>query len=406
MALFRYLALDAQGRAIQGTTDAGTPAEARAVLRAQGLHATRLDPYLKDASQESGALRWVRSGSGRSLERLAAFSRQMAMLLKAGLPLAQALDVLATQFEERVLRDLARDLAVRVREGAALDEALAAHPDHFPPLFVAIARAGAASGQLGAVLGTLSGFYLRKKRLHDRVVSALTYPALMCAIGGLVLVFLLAYVVPKVTTVLIEQQRALPWPTEALLYVSTSIQEFWWALLLGIGFAAWLVSAVLRSAAGRRALDGLALRIPVAGELLRKQAIAHWADTMGHLLQSGLPVAQSLGIAREAVANRVLAADVQKLEQRVLDGSSLSEALKASAFLPPAVGFAAGVGEESGDLAGVLKEIAESYHEEVNLVSSRLTDLVNPIMIVALGLVVGFIVAAILLPITDFSQVQ
>ncbi|MCZ7648082.1 MAG: type II secretion system F family protein [Planctomycetota bacterium] len=406
MALFRYVALDAHGRTVKGTADAGTPAEIRAALRSQGLHTTRLEPFVRTTSRGPVHLPdWLASG-GRQLDRLAAFSRQLAMLLKAGLPLAQALDVLGRQLEERCLRELAQDLAVRVREGDSLDAALAAHPRAFPKLFVAVARAGAASGQLGPVLSTMAAFYTRKKRLRDKVVSALTYPALMCGIGFLVLAFLMAFVVPKVTAVLLEQQRVLPWPTEVLLALSGLIQDYWWALLLGMGWLGWIFSVLLRSERGRRGLDRILLAVPVIGELLRKQAIAHWADTMSHLLASGLPAAQALSIAHEALGNRVLAADLSQLERRILEGQSLSEALKASAFLPPAVGFAAGVGEESGDLAGVLREIAEGYHEEVGLVAGRLTDLVNPILIVVLGLLVGFIVAAILLPITDFSQVQ
>jgi len=412
MALYRYEALDLSGKAVRGTTDAGTPSEARAALREKGFHATSLELAVSiiekgtaQARSNSSPSAW-RYLSGNRLEILSGFSRHLAMLLKAGLPVAQSLNVMSEQVEDHKFRETVQDLAVRVREGASLDQALAMHPSYFPELYICVAKAGAASGSLAHVLGEISTYYTRQKRLRDRVVSALTYPALMASIGVVVLVFLMAFVVPKVTSVLLEQKRALPWPTEILLFTSAVIEEWWWALLLAGGFCLWLYSAISRTDKGRYAIDTLLLRIPVLGDLFRKQAVARWADTMSNLLFSGIPVAQALTVVRGALGNRVLSEDVERLEKAVVEGRDLSEAIKESKALPKSIGFVVGVGEESGELSRVLKEVAESYNEEVEIVSGRLTDLVNPILIVFLGLVVGFIVAAILLPITDFSQVQ
>jgi len=216
----------------------------------------------------------------------------------------------------------------------------------------------------------------------------------------------LRFVVPKGTAVLLEQKRALPWPTQALLATSNFIQDWWWALIAAGALSAWCMSIVLRSESGRRTFDRLLLSLPVIGDLFRKQAVARWADTMSNLLQSGIPVAQSLSVVKGALGNRVLAEDVEALEKAIIDGKDLSAALKGSKALPQSIAFAVGVGEESGELARVLRDVAQSYNEEVELVSGRLTDLVNPVSIVFLGLLVGFIVAAILLPITDFSNVQ
>ncbi len=407
MALYRYEALDAGGKTVRGTMDAGTPAEARASLRDRGLHAKQLEtaiaPPAKSKGAQSAFPTW-RSFSGRRLDLLSEFSRHMSMLLKTGLPLAQSLSVLSEQVEDKKFQEVLEDLAVRVREGASLDEAMAVHSGYFPELAVCVVRAGAASGSLPQILNELSAYYLRQKRLRDKVVSALTYPALMCAIGAVVLICLMTFVVPKVTAVLLEQKRALPWPTELLLFISDSIQNWWWAILgvTALGFI--VIRALLRTETGARGYDRLLLSIPILGNLFRKQAVARWADTMANMLSSGIAVAQALAVVRNAVGNRVLSQEVMKLEQAVVDGRDLSEALKESTAMPRSIGFVVGVGEESGELDKVLKDVAESYNEEVEVISSRLTELINPVLIVFLGLAVGFIVAAILLPITDFSQ--
>ncbi|HYG76282.1 MAG TPA: type II secretion system F family protein [Planctomycetota bacterium] len=412
MALYRYEALDLSGKIVRGTLDAGTPAEARANLRDRGLHTMSMDAAIAALAAKpvpadgTAAPRSAFLLGGHTLDLLSDFSRHLAMLLKAGLPLAQSLSVLAEQVEDATFRDIVQDLAVRVREGASLDEALNAHPAYFPDLYVCVARAGAASGNLAGILRAVASYYSRQKKLRDRVVSALAYPALMCAIGLVVVTFLMAFVVPKVTSVLLEQRRALPWPTEVLLTISSILSEWWWALAGMVFVAAWLLRIVSNTEKGRRLFDRLCLMLPVLGNLFRKQAVARWADTMSNLLASGIPVAQALAVVKNAVGNRVLADDVGALETAVINGKDFSEALKESRYLPRSIGFVVGVGEETGELSRVLREVADSYNEEVELVSGRITDLINPILIVFLGVAVGFIVAAILLPITDFSQIQ
>lgn len=408
MGLYRYAALDVAGKTVRGTTEAGTPAEARALLRERGFHTKTIEPAVALREQQAGvpaAAAWGNL-SGHRLGLLSNFSRHMAMLLKSGLPLAQALGVMSEQIEDQRFRMALDEISVRVREGAALDDALGAHPQYFPELYVCVSKAGAASGSLPLVLGELAAYYTRQKRLRDRVVSALSYPALMSAVGLVVLVFLMAYVVPKVTAVLIEQKHALPWPTEFLLAVSGWIQTGWLALCIAAALGYFFLRAALRTQAGLRNFDRLMLALPVFGNIFKKQAVARWADTMSNLLSSGIPVAQALAVVRGALGNRILAEDAARLETAVIEGRDLSEAIKHSVALPKSIGYVVGVGEESGELPRVLREVAFSYNEEVELVTGRIADLVNPILIVVLGLAVGFIVAAILLPITDFSNVQ
>jgi general secretion pathway protein F len=404
--LYRYQALDQKGKPAAGTTEAGSPADARALLLEQGLMAYHVDAARRRApSGKGGEVSWLNL-SGKRLDLLCESTRHLALLLRAGLPLSQALGVLAPQTEDRTFRDVLEDVASQVKEGRAFDEALGSHPRYFPELYVHVARAGAQAGELPKVLVELSSYYIRQKKLRDRVVSALTYPALMCLVGLLVLTFLLAFVVPKVTAVLLSEKRVLPWPTEVLLVTSGFITERWWIVLPAAAVLVLGLDQFRRTKPGRRLVDRVTLRIPVLGDLYRKQAVARWAGTMATLLSSGIPVAQALAVVRGSAGSVLLAEDVGRLEKEVLEGASLSESLKRSRILPASLGFVAGVGEESGELDQVLREVAQSFNEEVEVTSGRLTDLLNPVLIVFLGLVVGFIVAAILLPITDFSQIH
>ncbi len=408
--LYRYEALDLAGKSRRGTAEAGSPAEARAFLRDQGLHALRLDGAGAGAQgipggRRAGSASWL-NVSGRRLDLLVQASRHLALLLKAGLPLAQATGILATQVTDGPFRTALEDVAARVREGTAFNDALALYPRYFPELYIQVARTGIEAGELPRVLLEISTYYACQKKLRDRVVSALTYPALMGAVGILVLVFLLTFVVPKVTAVLLEEKRALPWPTEVLLVVSRVVSEGWSialpvALLSGI-----LLVRLFRAPWARRWFERLVFRIPVIGHLFRDQAVARWAGTLGTLVASGIPVAQALAVVRGTTGSVTLADDVARLEKEVTEGTSLSEAVKRSRVLPASLGFVVGIGEETGDLPDLLREVARSYDEEVEVMSTRLTDLLNPVLIDFLGLVVGFIVAAILLPITDFSQVH
>lgn len=405
--LYRYQALDEKGRPAAGTTEAGSPADARSLLLERGIMAYRVEEAAKDrgsAGKKSEAS-WL-SLSGRRLDRLTECTRHLALLLRAGLPISQALGVLSQQAGDRAFRPVLEDVACQVREGKSFDEALSTHPRYFPELYVHVAKAGTQAGELPKVLVELAAYYVRQKKLRDRVVSALTYPALMSMVGLLVLVFLLAFVVPRVTEVLISEHRALPWPTQVLLATSGFVTERWWMVLPGMGLVGLALGRFRKTSFGRRLLDRTLLRLPVLGDLYRKQAVARWAGTMATLLASGIPVAQALAVVRGTAGSVLLAEDIARLEKEVLDGASLSESLKRSPILPASIGFVAGVGEESGELDQVLREVAESFNEEVEVTSGRLTELLNPVLIVVLGLVVGFIVAAILLPITDFSQIH
>jgi type II secretory pathway component PulF len=406
--LYRYFALDARGKSASGTAEAGTPADARAQLRDRGLIAFKVEearPSVTPSRNASGNVSWL-NFSGRRLDLLTQMTRHLALLLRAGVPLGQALGVLAGQVEDRPFKEVLEHVASQVREGADFDLSLSAHSKYFPELYIHVVRAGIQAGELPRVLLELAAYYARQKKIRDRVVSALTYPALMSLVGVLVLVFLLTFVVPKVTVVLLEQKRALPWPTQALLFVSGGITRYWWILLPGLVVMAGTAFKFFTSERGARLKDRAILKVPVLGDLLRKQIVGRWAGTMATLLASGIPVAQALSVVRGAVGSRTLSDDVARLEKEVTEGTSFSEAIKRSRVLPASVGFVAGVGEESGALQDVLRDVAESYNDEVDLAAGRLTDLLNPVLIVFLGLVVGFIVAAILLPITDFSNIQ
>ena len=279
--LYRYEAVDSAGKTTTGTAEAGSPADARAQLRDRGLIAFDVRQAAPEGVKQarSESVSWLNL-SGRRLDLLTQAMRHLALLLKAGVPLGQGLVVLAQQIEDRPFREALEQVASRVKEGADFDAALGDHPRYFPDLVLHVVRAGVQAGELPKVLIELAAYYTRQKKIRDRVVSALTYPALMCCVGGLVLAFLLGFVVPKVTSVLLEQKRVLPWPTEVLLWVSGTVTDYWWAVLPAVAVLGFSLFRFLATERGRRVRDRVLLRLPVLGDLFRKQIVARWAGTM------------------------------------------------------------------------------------------------------------------------------
>lgn len=400
--IYRYEARDGTGRPVRGAEEAGSPADLRAVLRSRGLWVSRWEAVVPEG-RARGARRVL---SGRELRVLAEATDHLALLLGAGIAPAEAVRILSEEVEDVRFRRALVSVAARVREGRSLAEALSEHPRYFPELYVEVVRAGTEAGELPKVLRELAAYTARRRKLRARVVSALTYPAIMAAVGVVVVGFLLAFVVPRVTEVLLAERRALPWPTRTLLWGSALAADWGWALAGAVAAGAALLARTARTAWGERVVEGVLLRVPVLGTLRRKEAVARLAGTMATLLGSGLPVAQSLAVVRGAAGGRLLREEVDRLRREVEEGRSFSEALKGSSIFPPSVGFVAGVGEEAGELEGVFRRLSDSATQEVEAASERLTELLNPLLIVVLGLLVGFIVAAILLPITDFSAVR
>ena len=407
MPLFEYAGLDAQGKKVSGTIEAAGRKAATQQLRTQGIFTTRLHEEQEPASPlRASRLRLQMKSFTRRVSQveLAATTRQMATLLGAGLPLDEALATLAEQLEQSPLARTLNSVRGEVIQGTALHAALALHPRVFSPLFINMTEVGEHSGTLDQVLEQLADFLEEQTRLRSRLQAALAYPLLMGVIGTGVLFFLITFVVPKVTRMLADLGQSLPLPTRLLIAGSDFLTGWWWLLLI---LAATAVTALFRYAnteKGRLEFDRLALRLPLFGRLNLLLATARLTRTLGTLLQSGVPLLKALTIVVNLLPNRVLRQAIDDTAVAVREGEGLAPPLKRSGVFPPMVAQMAAVGERSGELESMLLRVADAYEHQAELRIAALLSLLEPLMILVMGVAVGFIVLAILLPIFQASQ--
>ncbi|MBI2921084.1 MAG: type II secretion system inner membrane protein GspF [Planctomycetes bacterium] len=408
MPVFTYKAFRENGDTATGVIDADSPREARSKLRNQNLHVTNLETVVQGGGAEAQKkrTRWLPKFASRKRQvEIALVTRQLATLLSAGTPLNEALKAVVEQSESTAVQALMRDVRERIGQGASFADALNNHPAYFGDLYVNMVRSGEASGSLDQILSNLADYMHAQNRLAGKIVAALTYPAVMVVVGLGVVTFLLGFVVPRILDVLEKQKIAMPLPTVILVSMTNFLRGYWPVLLVLLA-ASWIGFKLFTSTEkGRYAWDGFVLRMPILGELFRKQAISRFASTLATLLESGLPVMEALQITERIMGNVVLAEVIAKVRSRVMEGSDISAPLKQSKLFPPVVSYMVAIGEESGELESLLRKVSDSYDEEIELTTQKVTSLIEPLMIVCMAVVVGFVVMAVLLPILDLSNI-
>src|SRR5574340_539889 len=405
MPVFEYKALTAAGRAVQGLREADSPKALRAALRREEVFLTEVlgEKEVKaQQAREVNVRRWV---LGRvSAGDLAIATRQLAVLVGAGIPLVEALTALVDQVEHERLKRVLGDVKQRINEGAALADALAAHPRVFSTLYVNMIRAGEHSGALEVVLVRLADFTESQARLRSKILGTMTYPAAMVAIGSVILGILFSVVIPKITKIFEDTKAALPWNTRALIAFSTFVHDYWWALAALVGLAIWGFFRWRRTPAGRARWDRAVLRFWVFGPLIRQIAIGRFARTLSTLLKSGVPLLTAMDIVKNIVGNSRLAEVIEQAREAIKEGESIAAPLKRSGEFPPLVHHMVSIGERSGALEEMLGNVADAYEDQVETTVSALTSLLEPLMIVAMGVVVAFIVFSVLLPILQINN--
>jgi general secretion pathway protein F len=331
-------------------------------------------------------------------------TRQLATLLSSGLPLMEALNVLVDQEENQALKQSLASLRDSVRGGSSFTDALKTNAKVFSQLYGNMVAAGEASGTLEITLDRLADFLEEQVRFRGRFAAALAYPALMTVIGIGVLFFLFSFVLPRVVGMFEDMRQQLPFITLALLAVVHVLSRFWWLILIALGGAGWYLKQHFSTQAGREKLDAWLLRMPVFGTLIRMIAVSRFTRTLGTLLQSGVPTLTALDIVQNVIGNTVLAEAVRKARENVREGESIAEPLRRSGLFPPVVVQMVSVGEKSGELEKMLLKVSDSFDRTVETRITALMSLLEPIIILVMGLVVGFIVIAILLPIMQMSS--
>jgi general secretion pathway protein F len=406
--VFAFKGVNEAGRSARGFVDAENARAARIKLRRDGLFLTELAENEGTPNTPATEERTPRRFSLPILRRvppleLALATRQLATLLGAGVPLVSALSALTEQVEHARLKSVLGGIRDRVNQGASFADSLA-NSGAFSDLYVALTRAGEAGGALEQVLARLADYLEGQVRLQSRVVSIMIYPALMFAFACVVVAILVTVVLPQITSLLESLNAELPLATRLIIGLSHFARDWWWVVLAVLGGAAFGVRTLLRTERGQTQFDRLKLRLPVVGRTVRLLAIARFTRTLSTLLSGGLAIVRALEIAKHVTGNRILARAIDAARESVTEGAPLARPLRASGEFPPVVVHMIEVGEQSGELEDMLERVAHSYEEQVETAVTRLTALLEPLLILLMVAIVVFIIAATLLPLLEVTS--
>jgi general secretion pathway protein F len=412
MPVYEYKGLDGGGKATSGMIDADSQKSARAKLRKQGLFPTEVREQAKGGKATSGSGLNRQIDISRYLEfvtarDIATITVQMAVLIGASIPMAEALAALVEQAEKSRLKIVLSEVKEKVNEGGTLADALKVHPDVFDELYIHMVRAGEQAGALDVVLKRLAEFTEAQVKLQGKITSALAYPVLMTFIGAGILGALFIGVIPRVRGLFdsFGGEKALPFITRAVFFVGDTLTS-WWILvpILAVVGAIWGFRAWVRTKAGRRRWDAMKLTMPIFGKVNRLIAVSRFARTLSTLLVSGVPIMEALRIVRDVVGNAVIAEAIDKASDNIREGQSIAVPLKASGEFPPMVTHMITIGEKTGELERMLGSVADAYDDQVEQTMSALTSLLAPLAIVAMGGVVFLVAIGLLSPMMNLSS--
>ncbi|HPS93337.1 MAG TPA: type II secretion system inner membrane protein GspF [Deltaproteobacteria bacterium] len=405
MALYTWSGYTENGKASSGMMDADSIREAKLKLRSQGMFVSTIEEETRGIAHPLKDIT-LRGILGRvRMEDLTVMTRQLSTLVGASIPLVDALSALYEQTDSPSMKKTIAQVRDSVNEGLAFAEALAQHKRVFPELYINMVRAGEVSGALDVVLLRLAEFMEGQHRLKSRIGSAMLYPIFLLGISLLVLLYLLTAVVPKVVGMFESMNQVLPLPTRILIAVSQFLASTWWMLAIALVAGIILLLRWKKTERGARRFDRFTMNLPVFGSIYRKVSVARFARTLGTLLASGVPIIESLRIVKTVLQNKIMESAVDDSIAAVMDGSSISSPLKKSGVFPPILIHMISVGERSGSLEEMLMKAAESYEGDVETTISGLTSLLEPLMIVIMGVIVGFVVLSILMPMLEMSTI-
>jgi general secretion pathway protein F len=417
MPVYAWKGLTAAGKNASGTRESDGPKALRQALRKENIFISEVREVV-GGRQSKRALGTGGSGA-KGLRRevdikgffervrprdVAVFTRQMATLLHAGIPLAEAMSALSEQSDNKKFQMILAGIKQKVNEGGAFADAMVEHPKVFPELYTNMVRSGETAGNLDAVLVRLADFMDSQIELRSKVAGAMAYPILMTVVGSLVLGFLMVVVVPPIASIFADSGKALPWNTQLLILLANLVGGYWWLLLpLAVG-GYFLFRRWAKRPQGRAFLDRFKLRVVLIGKLIRFLAVARFARTLATMLASGVPVLTALEIVKRVLNNSVLEKVVEEARVAIREGESIAGTLKKSGQFPSMMCHMVAVGERSGQLEAMLENVADAYERDVATEVGKLTSILAPLMIVIMAVGVGFIVFSILMPIIEMGQ--
>ena len=405
MPVYEYTGLDSSGKTLKGILDADSAVTARQKLRGSGVFPVEVkEEVSKPKGLPSGPvsifafLKRVRPGE------ISAMTRQLSVLLGAGVPLVKSLESLISQTTNPMFKKTMAQIKESVNQGNSLAFSLSQHPKIFSNIYINMVRAGEASGSLDVVLDRLAEFGEHQQALRGRFKAALVYPIFMSIIGTLVLFFLFTFVVPNITKIFSDMHQTLPLPTIIIISMSHFLKSFWWVVFLILFSVVAIIRQFIKRPRGNHIWDKVKLCIPVIGPVNQKIALARFGRTLGSLLQNGVPLLSSLKIVQNIVNNVLIAEVINDAEDEIQAGKNMASSLAKSRWFSSMVVQMISVGEQTGELETMLNKIADAYEREVESHIMALTSMLEPVMILIMGLIVLFVVISILLPIFEMSQ--
>lgn len=394
MAVFSYRATTVDGTIVEGVIEAADEGDAAGRLKNSGVI-----PLKIGASKGGTGKRFLaRSAKGDVLS----FTTELSELLSAGLPLDRSLNILSEIMESKEMKNIVKSVLRAIREGGSFSDALQKHPKVFPRLYVNMIRAGEAGGVLDVVLDKLNEFLESAKELKDLVFSAMIYPTILLLTGGISIVVLLTFVLPKFATIFSEMGTALPASTQVVIAISKAITSYWWTVPI-MAIIGWITFRnYIKSEAGRYKWDSFKLKL--MGDVVRKLETARFTRTLGTLLKSGVPLLQALSNSKDVISNRVIAAGIDTVSKGAKEGKGIAVPLSSANIFPPLALSMIKVGEETGQLDTMLLKVAATYEKSLKVAIKRFVSFIEPAMILGMGLLIGFIVVSMLMAIFSISN--
>lgn len=402
MPLFEYRGLDRQGKQVRGTLDIDSQRSARAKLKKDGVFVTDLRN-----KQKGGEKRNAGTGislGGVNVQDISMMTRQLATLIRANIPLVEALAAVSDQVENITLKEALSQVRDMVNEGGGFHKGLQRYPKVFSKIYCSMVEAGEQSGTLDVILLRLAEFTEAQHELSSKVKSAMLYPVIMLIFTGVMVIALFIGVIPKVTTIFEQAEMKLPWYSELVIGISNFMLEYWPFMLIIFGGGFFLFMNWKRTPQGSAQWDAILLKIPVVGKLVRMIAVSRFTRTLSTLLAGGVPMLLAMDIVKNVVDNAVLSKALAAARDNISEGESIAGPLKKSGEFPPIVIHMINIGEKTGELENMLTQVSDSYDFQVKNAVQGLTSLLEPIMIIVMGAVVGLVVFSIMVPIFEMSQ--
>ncbi|AUN97966.1 type II secretion system protein GspF [Bacteriovorax stolpii] len=402
MAIYNYKGIDKSGSEVKGTVNVEGLSAAKTRIRGMGIMLIEISEQTSGTVKKSGGINF---GSAVSINDLALMTRQLATLLRAKIQVVEAFSALVDQTENPNLKITLSEIRQKVNEGSSLAKALSDYPKIFDNVYVNMVDAGEASGTLEVVLLKLADFTEGQVKLRNKVKGAMTYPMIMMGAGGAMIGIIFIFVIPKLTRIFVSMKKELPLQTKICIWISNFLMNYWWLVILGLVGGWMLFKRYISTESGRSKYDALVLKLPVVGEIVTMVNVSRFCSTLATLLQSGVPILVSMKIVSNLISNVHMKKAIEDSRSSVSEGASLTGPLVRSELFPPMVTHMIKLGEKSGELEPMLQIVSENYEDQVNSKLAGLTSILEPIMMVAMGLVVAFIIFSVVVPLIDLNSV-